>query len=98
MDVEKLGGEEGELFFWASRPKFSFYIQFLRCHASRNKSGVARLCSMMVQMVSFRVVWAWLRQSRKILILQSRPPHNKWHSKLLFTHYRKTLNAIFTGN
>jgi hypothetical protein len=52
VDVEKLGGEEGELWFLGLVGQSTLYLQFLRCLASRDKSGVARLCSVIVAMSS----------------------------------------------
>jgi hypothetical protein len=43
LGVEGLGEKEGELWFWASRPKVSVPT-VLRGFASRDKPGVARLC------------------------------------------------------
>jgi hypothetical protein len=95
VDVEKLGGKEGELWGLTLVGQSSLYLQFLRCLISRDKSGVARFCSVMVPS---RVVRACLGQGRKILILQSRTLHNKLHFKLLFINCLKTLDTIFTEN
>jgi hypothetical protein len=52
VDVEKLRGKEGELWLLVLVGKGSLYLQVLRCHVSREKSGVARFCSVMVEMSS----------------------------------------------
>jgi hypothetical protein len=53
MDVEKLGGKEGELWLLVVLVgQNSLYLQLLRCLVSRDKSGVATLCSVMVEMSS----------------------------------------------
>jgi hypothetical protein len=65
MDVEKLGGKE-ELWLLVLVGKGSLYLIFLRCLASREKLGVARLCSVMVEMNSYLGSY---RQGRNILML-----------------------------
>jgi hypothetical protein len=50
VDVEKLRGKEGELWLLVLVGEGSFHLQLLRCLANRDKSGVAGLCSEMVEM------------------------------------------------
>jgi hypothetical protein len=56
-DVKKLGGKEGELWLimllLLLLSKGYLYLQLLRCPVSRDKSGVARLCSVIVEMSSY---------------------------------------------
>jgi hypothetical protein len=52
-DVEKLDGEEGELKFFGLVGQSSLYLQFLRHLATKDKLGVAGLCSVVVEMGSF---------------------------------------------
>jgi hypothetical protein len=52
VDVEKLRGMEGELWLLVLVGKGSFHLLLLRCLVSRDKSGVARFCSVMIEMSS----------------------------------------------
>jgi hypothetical protein len=54
VNAEKLCGKEGELWLLVLAGQSSLYLQFLRCLSSTDKSGVARLCSVMVEMGSFK--------------------------------------------
>lgn len=51
MDVEKLGGKKEELLLLLG--KGYLCLQLLRCLISRDKSGVARLCSVIIEMSSY---------------------------------------------
>jgi hypothetical protein len=53
VDVGKLRGKEEELWLLVLVGKSSSNLQLLRCLASRDKSGVAGFCSVMVEMSSY---------------------------------------------
>jgi hypothetical protein len=54
VNVEKLGGERRGTVdvVWAPVVKGNLYLPLLRCLRSRHKPGVARLCSVMVEISS----------------------------------------------
>jgi hypothetical protein len=53
VDVKKLHGKEGELWLLVLVGKGTFHLRLLRWLASREKSGVAGLGSVMVEMSSY---------------------------------------------
>jgi hypothetical protein len=74
VDVEKLRGKEGELWLLVLVGEGSFHLRLLSCLVSREKSGGAGFCSVLVEMSSYLVIRAWLGQGRKFLMLQSHTP------------------------
>jgi hypothetical protein len=101
LDVEKLDGEKGELWLLGLVGQSPLYLQLHRYLASRDKSGVAGACSVMLEngrWVPPRVLRACLRQGRKILMLPPSTPFNKLNFQLLFINYLKTLDTLLRAN
>jgi hypothetical protein len=101
VDVEKLGGEEGELWLLALLlvGQSSLYLPFIRCLASRDKSGVGRLWSVMVEMSSRLGSYGPGSGRAGRPLCYSHVHHTKnLHFKLLSINSLITLSTILNGN
>jgi hypothetical protein len=98
LDIQRFGGKEGELWLLMLVGKGYLYLQLVRCLISRYKSGVAKLCLVMIEMNFYLGLYQpWLGQGRKILMLPSHTPLQNLHL-LLFIKLFDTQYTVLNGS